>query len=336
MAPPRTESARRSGRLRGRGNQAIHDEKVEPPMNPVDGQAVVNPANATITITMEALESLLRTAASDRRAELQAMYVKDFIEFDPLPFDGFSLDPIDAITWISSMESIFEYINCPEDHKVRCVVFKLRHAASSWWESAKRSFNDSPITWAQFKKVFYEKYYSDAARLRKQDEFLNLKQGNRSVDEYDTEFLKLACCVPEFVDTEAKMTERFIMGLRDEIRGMVAAFSPPNYSRVFQVAKLIDNRRTTSEPRVPLDSGSSSRRKRKFDQPSSRMSLREQGATHQTQVLEGTNDVKPMCNSCGKLHWGRCLLGMGVCFKCGQGGHMARGCPMNNIGGRRS
>ncbi|XP_028091731.1 uncharacterized protein LOC114292024 [Camellia sinensis] len=35
----------------------------------------------------------------------------------------------------------------------------------------------------------------------------------------------------------------------------------------------------------------------------------------------------PTCRECGKQHWGICRRGTGVCFKCGQPGHIAKACP---------
>lgn len=36
----------------------------------------------------------------------------------------------------------------------------------------------------------------------------------------------------------------------------------------------------------------------------------------------------PQCQSCGKFHPGECLKGIGICYHCGQTGHMRRECPV--------
>ncbi|KAL2526534.1 DNA/RNA polymerase superfamily protein [Abeliophyllum distichum] len=35
----------------------------------------------------------------------------------------------------------------------------------------------------------------------------------------------------------------------------------------------------------------------------------------------------PQCQLCGRFHLGECLRGAGVCYQCGQVGHMKRDCP---------
>ena len=39
-----------------------------------------------------------------------------------------------------------------------------------------------------------------------------------------------------------------------------------------------------------------------------------------------TEQTRPVCNNCGKHHLGSCLWDQDVCYKCGQPGHMAKGC----------
>ena len=69
--------------------------------------------------------------------------------------------------------------------------------------------------------------------------FLALKQGDKSVEEYDLEFNKLARFSPAYVSFELK-GERFIPGLREELRGNVASQSSFVYAKALQVATLLD------------------------------------------------------------------------------------------------
>lgn len=56
-----------------------------------------------------------------------------------------------------------------------------------------------------------------------------------------------------------------------------------------------------------------------------------QGSTQRNQSVrqnEGSDHRSfPQCQSCGKFHPGECLRGAGVCYQCGQIGHMRKDCP---------
>ena len=49
-----------------------------------------------------------------------------------------------------------------------------------------------------------------------------------------------------------------------------------------------------------------------------------------------TTREKPLCNTCGRLHLGRCLGGTRVCFKYRQEGHMVDRCPLRFTKTRQS
>ena len=48
----------------------------------------------------------------------------------------------------------------------------------------------------------------------------------------------------------------------------------------------------------------------------------------------GSQNVKPTRVTCGKKHYGECLLGVGSCYGCGKEGHKVRNCPMIASRGR--
>ena len=78
------------------------------------------------------------------------------------------------------------------------------------------------VTWELFKQTFKVKYvrasYVDARRK----EFLNLTQGNKTIAEYEAEFLRLSRYANGIVSTEYERSVRFKDGLRDELRVLIA------------------------------------------------------------------------------------------------------------------
>ncbi|KAA0059782.1 ty3-gypsy retrotransposon protein [Cucumis melo var. makuwa] len=98
-------------------------------------------------------------------------------------------DPTRAQMWLSSLETIFWYMQCHEDQKVQCAVFMLTDRGTALWEMAERMLGGDvgQITWEQFKESFYAKFFSASLRDAKRQEFLNLKQDDRTMEQYDVE-----------------------------------------------------------------------------------------------------------------------------------------------------
>ena len=69
------------------------------------------------------------------------------------------------------------------------------------------------MNWEQFKEAFLKEYYPKSERLKRQQEFAHLVQGGLKVEKYNQEFNKLKRFAPSMVDTEEKMTEKFVLGL---------------------------------------------------------------------------------------------------------------------------
>ena len=76
--------------------------------------------------------------------------------------------------------------------------------------------------------------------MKLQVAFLELKQGDKSVEDYDLEFNRLTRFSPIFVSTEELKAEHFIASLRENIRGYVASQASTDYTKVLKMAILID------------------------------------------------------------------------------------------------
>ena len=88
--------------------------------------------------------------------------------------------------------------------------------------------------------------------------FLELKQNNLSVMEYEAKFTELSRFVPELVSTEEKKARRFQQGLRQWIQNRIAVLELTDYATVVQKATIVE---TGSEQSQKEKEG---RRKRKF------------------------------------------------------------------------
>ncbi|KAL0537061.1 hypothetical protein IC582_026029 [Cucumis melo] len=242
--------------------------------------------------------------------------------------------------WLSSLETIFRYMKCPEDQKVQCAVFMLTDRGTAWWETTERMLGGdvSQITWQQFKESFYAKFFSASLRDAKRQEFLNLEQGDMTVEQYDAEFDMLSRFALEMIATEAARADKFVRGLRLDIQGLVRAFRPATHADALRLAvDLSLQKRANSSKTAGI--GSTSGQKRKAEQqpiPVPQRNVRSGGEFHrfQQKPFEAGEAArgKPLCTTCGKHHLGRCLFGTRTCFKCRQEGHTADRCPLRLTG----
>ena len=90
-----------------------------------------------------------------------------------------------------------------------------------WWNLAKTLWDLEAMTWAEFQELFMGKYFPDTARHAKAQEFLELKQGTRTVIEYVARFTELARFADDYVAIDLAKVRRFENGLRLSIRGKI-------------------------------------------------------------------------------------------------------------------
>ncbi|KAL0550003.1 hypothetical protein IC582_014499 [Cucumis melo] len=231
-------------------------------------------------------------------------------------------------------------MKCPEDQKVQCAVFMLTDRGTAWWETTERMLGGdvSQITWQQFKESFYAKFFSASLRDAKRQEFLNLEQGDMTVEQYDAEFDMLSRFAPEMIATEAARADKFVRGLRLDIQGLVRAFRPATHADALRLAVDLSLQERANSSKA-AGRGSTSRQKRKAEQqlvPVPQRNFRSGGEFRRFQQKPfETGEAargKPLCTTCGKHHLGRCLFGTRTCFKCRQEGHTTDRCPLRLTG----
>ncbi|KAL0536697.1 hypothetical protein IC582_025657 [Cucumis melo] len=242
--------------------------------------------------------------------------------------------------WLSSLETIFRYMKCPEDQKVQCAVFMLTDRGTAWWETTERMLGGdvSQITWQQFKESFYAKFFSASLRDAKRQEFLNLEQGDMTVEQYDAEFDMLSRFAPEMIATETARADKYVRGLRLDIQGLVRAFRPATHADALRLAVDLSLQERANSSKT-AGRGLTSGQKRKAEQqpvPVPQRNFRSGGEFRrfQQKPFEAGEAArgKPLCTTCGKHHLGRCLFGTRTCFKCRQEGYTADRCPLRLTG----
>jgi hypothetical protein len=73
------------------------------------------------------------------------------------------------------------------------------------------------VSWAEFREAFCTHYIPTGMMRKKCQEFMDLKQGGRSVHGYSKQFNHLAQYAPDQVDTNEKKKDRFMIGLSTKL-----------------------------------------------------------------------------------------------------------------------
>ncbi|XP_073133443.1 uncharacterized protein [Henckelia pumila] len=126
---------------------------------------------------------LLENQAAQPRKSHEEDVAERFKKQEPKEFRG-TTDPLVAEKWIRSLETIFAYMGVTDADRVRCAIYMLKEDAALWWEEAVIGVNLTTLTWANFRTMFFEKYYTAEERGRLIREFMSLLQGDKSVAEY--------------------------------------------------------------------------------------------------------------------------------------------------------
>jgi hypothetical protein len=75
----------------------------------------------------------------------------------------------------------------------------------------------------------------------KRDEFRSLRQGGRTLKEYMDDFCALARYAPEDIDTDVKRKEKFLNGLKGELKIPLTVAYAPSYQSLLDQAIALDN-----------------------------------------------------------------------------------------------
>ena len=124
------------------------------------------PANAAAT---QPVDVVAIQPANIPHPDRGASWLKDFRRYNPCPFVSSKEDPTAAQMWIANMETTFESIRCPNEHKVACATYVLQKDAEVWWSDNKQSINPGEriTTWETFKEAFLTYYYPKETRIKK-------------------------------------------------------------------------------------------------------------------------------------------------------------------------
>jgi hypothetical protein len=83
----------------------------------------------------------------------------------------------------------------------------------------------------------FHRYHIPAATMkRKADEFCELQQGNKSIEEYTYQFIELARYAPEEVDKDEKKQDMFRKGLNAELKKLLSPCIYPDFNTLMNIS----------------------------------------------------------------------------------------------------
>ena len=179
------------------------------------------------------------------------------------------------------------------------------------------------MTWEFFVQEFKAKYITDMHRESKWKQFLNLKQMNLSVAEYEKEFSRLSKYAPELVLTKAFRCRQFVDGLHDSIKSYLTpmnSLQTVDFYQLVQAAMKVERLETSSKKRSQKKKfsrgASSSSRKRARESPAqSEYSSATRGRRQRSNVTPSTGRGAsvgqgeiPKCPHWHQRHLGVCKL----------------------------
>jgi len=112
---------------------------------------------------------------------------------------------LDTDDWLHVIQRKVEPFGCEDRDKVLLAAHQLTGTALAWWENYCTAAQDAfTITWKEFVDEFRRYHMPAATMKRKADDFHELRQGNKSVEEYTHQFMELGRYAPGEVSNDEK------------------------------------------------------------------------------------------------------------------------------------
>ena len=94
-------------------------------------------------------------------------------------------DPLDSYHWLRSIEHKLTLLRCEDHEKALFTAHQLQGLAGTWWSNylAMHPANHR-VSWAEFRQAFRDFHIPKGLIEIKRREFMDLKQGGKSVMEY--------------------------------------------------------------------------------------------------------------------------------------------------------
>ncbi|KAE8658569.1 RNA-directed DNA polymerase-like protein [Hibiscus syriacus] len=148
--------------------------------------------------------------------------------------------PVTVNLWLNDVKIMLEGLHCSDPEKLDGIVSLLRGQARIWWTNVTLRMPGDQVTWSLFLEEFKHKYIGYQFIRHMKQEFMNFKQWNRTVYEYECEFNKLSRFAAELIPTENGVCDWFVEGLRPRLKEMLIVLNLSLFQEVVNRAKALE------------------------------------------------------------------------------------------------
>ncbi|XP_020094888.1 uncharacterized protein LOC109714600 [Ananas comosus] len=141
------------------------------------------------------------------------------------------------------IEKLFRDTFLEERDRVWLATHHLDGEAHRWWLDIQDnpSTDLTAISWRRFKELLLEHYVPDSVKRKMEQDLRNLRQGDKTMAEYEREFSRLLHCVPFVIQDDEDKARIFERGLQPSIFRFVQASNLQTYREVVNRALIVES-----------------------------------------------------------------------------------------------
>ncbi|VFQ98699.1 unnamed protein product [Cuscuta campestris] len=241
-------------------------------------------------------------------------------------------DPDEIQEWLETVERVFDFKEVSDEKKVKIVALKFRKYASKWWTNTctkrRRNGKEPVSTWTKMRSLLKKKFLPAEYVRENFAKLQTLKQGSKSVEDYNREFeeLLLMCDLQE--DDEQTFV-RYLFGLNLQIANTMELQSYETLEELTKLALKVEAQIKKSKSLFPKPNPTYAR-----PNPISQKTTYYPSKTPPTAHGQTPNSSTPTPskNPSSSFPTGADPIKKApICFRCQRRGHYANECPNKKV-----